>query len=228
MKIPYSSSAFLAILTAIVSAISIVSVVYSWATALEAFCFSTGAVCVWLVVRENIWNFPIGILNVLGFAIVFFHAKLFADAGLQVVYFFLGCIGWVMWYRGQMKSGTGSTQKQPVGRVGSVELVLLSLLALIGTVTLWLTLHNVGGSASFWDALTTCISLASQWMLNRKQLENWIGWIVADIIYIPLYLYKGLFLTSLLYAVFLAMAIVGLKEWHRRWQSQRLEQQEFV
>ncbi len=226
MKPAYSSTLFLALLTVVVSSIAIVSVRNQWASTLEGFCFATGAVCVWLVVRENIWNFPFGILNVSGYAIVFYQAQLYADAGLQIVYCLLGFAGWAMWLRGAKLGNSETKRSQPIGRLGSTEFTALMVIVLFATLSLWRTLQWVGGSASFWDALTTSISLASQWMLNRKQLENWIGWIIVDFIYVPLYLYKELYLTSLLYAVFLCMAIVGLIEWHRHWSSQRLEVQD--
>ena len=85
---------------------------------------------------------------------------------------------------------------------------------------LWQLLHYAGGSSSFFDALTTSISLGAQWLLNRKRLENWILWIIADVIYVPLYLYKALYLTSILYAVFLAMAAMGLLQWLATWRKQ--------
>ena len=69
--------------------------------------------------------------------------------------------------------------------------------------------------------MTTSISLVSQWLLNRKRLENWIGWIIVDIIYVPLYVYKELYLTAILYALFLVMAIIGLVQWRQSWLAQR-------
>ena len=99
-----------------------------------------------------------------------------------------------------------------------LALVLLPL----GTLGLRALLIAVGGASPFWDALTTSISLASQWLLNRKRLENWIGWIVVDIIYVPLYAYKELYLTSILYALFLIMAIMGLRAWRESWLARRV------
>lgn len=223
MKPASRSTIFLALLCVVVSSIAIVSVRNQWASTLEGFCFATGAVCVWLVVRENIWNFPIGILNVTGYTIVFFQANLYADAGLQIVYCILGFAGWTMWLRGAKVHEGETKQLQPIRRIGRIELTALMVVVFVATLSLWRTLHWVGGSASFWDALTTSISLASQWMLNRKLLENWIGWIIVDFIYVPLYLYKELYLTSVLYAVFLCMATVGWIEWHRKWCSDGLE-----
>jgi nicotinamide mononucleotide transporter len=143
---------------------------------------------------------------------VFFKSRLFADAGLQVVYFVLGVAGWRLWL------GGGKNQTRlGLSRIGKVESVWLGFFVIFSTLCLWTTLQHLGGSASFWDALTTSLSLASQWMLNRKQLESWLGWIVVDAIYIPLYISKGLYLTAILYAIFLCMAFIGWRQWHRSW-----------
>lgn len=188
----------------------------SLASSLEAISFVTGAVCVWLTVRENVWNFPIGILNVMTFSVVFYGAGLYADAGLQVVYFVLGCVGWYLWlFGGEQRS------RLRVARASAVEIGVLCGFVSCATFGLWMLLRHVGGSASFWDALTTSISLASQWLLNRKRLESWIGWIIVDVIYVPLYVYKDLYLTAGLYAVFLCMAVMGLRQWHATWKATR-------
>ncbi len=183
------------------------------ASLLEAISFITGAMCVLLTVKQNVWNFPLGLLNVVTFCVVFFQARLFADAGLQVVYFGLGVAGWYLWlYGGKNHSPL------KVSRASARELTLIFLFVAASTLGLWKSLSMVGGSASFWDALTTSISLASQWLLIRKRLESWIGWIVVDIIYVPLYLYKTLYLTAVLYGLFLLMAVMGLTAWHAAWQ----------
>ena len=184
----------------------------SW---LEAASFVTGAACVWLTVRENVWNFPIGLLNVATFAVVFLRAGLLADAGLQVVYLILGIRGWYLWRRG----GRAGAPLQ-VTRAGTGELIGTVAAVVVLTVLLWLVLRHVGGSASFWDALTTAISLGSQWLLNRKRLESWLGWIVVDAIYVPLYLAKSLHLTAILYAIFLGLAVLGLRQWQASWRTQ--------
>jgi len=90
-----------------------------------------------------------------------------------------------MWNRGAREHGNRETRRQPIGRVGPMELGVILVSDAISTIALWKTLQYFGGSASFWDALTTSISIASQWMLNRKQLESWMGWIVVDMIYVP-------------------------------------------
>jgi nicotinamide mononucleotide transporter len=206
-----------AVLTVAVSLVAAAMALLKLATWLEAASFITGAVCVWLTVKQNIWNFPLGLVNVATFCVVFYRSRLFADAGLQVVYFVLGLVGWSLWLRG----GENRTPLK-VTRATAVELSLLIALAAGGTIGLWQALEPLGGSASFWDALTTSLSLASQWLLNRKRLESWVGWILVDVIYVPLYVSKDLYLTAILYAVFLLMAVMGLRAWRTSWRQETL------
>jgi nicotinamide mononucleotide transporter len=147
--------------------------------------------------------------------IVFFRSKLYADAGLQIFYFAFGIAGWYLWL-----CGDEQRSELKVVRATRRELTVLSALTVLAIAGLWQILRHVGGSAPFWDALTTSISLASQWLLNRKRLENWVGWIVVDVIYVPLYVYRDLYLTAILYALFLVMAIVGLQTWRQSWLAQ--------
>src|SRR6478672_11435936 len=106
--------------------IAIAAAMLGWSTRLEAFSFVTGAICVWLTVKENIWNFPVGLANVAAYCIVFFQAHLFADAGLQIVYFALGRLGWYLWFRG----GDDQALLQ-VKRASKTEMaILLALIAI--------------------------------------------------------------------------------------------------
>ena len=177
----------------------------SW---LDAVGFVTGAICVWLVVRENVWNFPLGLVNVAAYSIVYWEKKLYADAGLQVVYFVLNLLGWYWWlYGGEQASAL------KVRRVNKLELLIVSAAGIVSTLLLWQILVAYNSEASFWDALTASFSLCAQWLLNRKFLESWWFWIFVDIIYVPLYLYKDLYLSAILYTVFLVMATLGLLHW---------------
>jgi nicotinamide mononucleotide transporter len=83
------------------------------------------------------------------------------------------------------------------------------------TAGLWVLLVEVNGAAPIWDALTTALSLAAQYLLSRKRIESWYFWIAADVIYIPLYISRDLALTAVLYAVFLGMCVIGLIAWRR-------------
>jgi nicotinamide mononucleotide transporter len=178
--------------------------------ATEAWGFTTGGVCVWLVVRQHVWNWPIGLANNVFFFVLFFRGRLFADMSLQVVYFGLGAFGWWNWLYG----GPGHTSLR-IGRTARGEWWTLAAAIPLCTLGLRQVLVAVGGAAPFWDSLTTVLSLAAQYLLSRKRLENWAFWIIADVVYVPLYLSRKLPLTALLYGVFLLMCLVGAREWWR-------------
>ena len=177
---------------------------------LETLAFVTGGICVWLTVRQHIWNWPIGIANSLIFAIVFWQSRLFADMTLQWVYVALGFFGWYHWLRGGQSGGPLEARRAPFW-------LMILVLASVGAGTLFMEWHltRVHDAAPLWDALTTCLSLAAQYLLTRKFLENWALWILADLIYIPLYWSRGLMLTSVLYMVFLALCVAGMRQWQR-------------
>jgi nicotinamide mononucleotide transporter len=174
----------------------------------EVLGFVTGAWCVWLTVKQNIWNWPIGIANDAFFLALFLRAHLFADAGLQGIYIVLGVLGWYWWLRG----GTAKTEL-PVSRTGARTAIVLAVLLAVSTAGLAVGLARVNDTAPFWDALTTVLSLVAQYMLSRKLIENWLVWMTADAVYVALYVYKHLYLTAGLYAIFFAMCVAGFLHW---------------
>ncbi len=174
----------------------------------EVFGFVTGAVCVLLVVEQNIWNFPVGIANNVFFIVLFVTARLYGDMLLQVVYIGLALHGWYQWLYGGANKST-----LHVGRTRVVEWLALSGIGIVATAALTFYLASISDSAPFLDALTTVMSLIAQYMLNKKRVENWLVWIGADVIYIGLYASKGLCLTSVLYVVFIVLCIAGLRSW---------------
>jgi nicotinamide mononucleotide transporter len=176
----------------------------------EVFGFITGGVCVWLTVRQQIWSWPVGLANNVFFIALFFNARLFADMALQFVYIVLGILGWYWWLRGGERRS-----RLHVSHASPATLASLAVLVAAATWGLTLFLRSVGDAAPFLDALTTTLSLAAQYLLTRKLIENWYVWIVADIIYIGLYAHRDLPLTAALYALFLGLCLLGLREWRR-------------
>jgi nicotinamide mononucleotide transporter len=181
----------------------------------EALGFVTGAACVYLVVRQNVWNFPLGIVNNIFFLILFLNAKLYGDAGLQLVYVALGFQGWYYWMHGG--------QNRRAARISHASprlLIAAGGFVVIGAGGLVLALRAAGGAAPMMDAFTTVLSLAAQYLLNRKTIENWFLWIVADVIYVWLYISRGLQLTAVLYFVFLCLCVAGFMNWRRSIKAQ--------
>lgn len=186
----------------------------TWA---ELLGFGTGLVTVGLLVRQHILNWPVGILNVLLLMLVFWTAGLYADAGLQIVYVLLGLYGWWAWlYGGAHRSHLvvrGTTRAEWLG---------LALAGVLLTAGLWLFLDRLTGSTvPFADAITTALSLLATYGQTRKLVENWWLWIAADLIYIPLYAYKDLWLTAILYTAFLTLCVLGLRAWRSAQRAQQ-------
>jgi nicotinamide mononucleotide transporter len=178
---------------------------------LEIIAALLGALSVYLSVRQNIWSWPTGIVNVCIYSVVFYDAKLYADMGLQVIYAALSIYGWYEWlYGGANRTELHVTRTSP--RLG----VLLSLLALAGTAALGLLLRTTTDAAlPFLDSFLSSTSLVAQWMMTRKKLENWLVWIFVDVLYVGMFVYKGLHVTAVLYAVFLVLAVRGYIDWRR-------------
>ncbi|AZZ39067.1 nicotinamide riboside transporter PnuC [Acidipropionibacterium jensenii] len=175
----------------------------------EILGFVSGAVCVWLAVRQNIWNFPVGMANNVFFFILFIGSGLYADAWLQVLYLILGGLGWYWWLRGGQDRSHLVVRRTPAWAWPAIGVAVAG-----GTWAIWALLSVHTDSTVPWgDATTTALSLGAQVMLNRKWIGNWLLWICADAIYIGLYAYKGLYLTAGLYGLFLAMCFVGLAQW---------------
>ena len=171
----------------------------------------TGAASVYLSVRQNIWSWPTAIVNVSLYTVVFYREGLYSDTGLQVVYLVLSFYGWYQWlYGGAQHSRLRVSRASRRLWIGAAFAGVIFWAAL-GTFTSRLP----GSSLSYLDAALTTTSLVAQWMMTRKILENWILWIIADIVYVPMFIYKGLYPTAALYTVFLVLAILGLVSWRR-------------
>jgi nicotinamide mononucleotide transporter len=170
-----------------------------------------GVVAVYLTVRQNVWCWPLGIVNVGLSAVVFWQARLYADTGLQVVYVGLCAYGWYEWLHGGADRGA-----LPVSRSPRPTILLLGLLGAAGAGLLGMALARLtDASLPYWDSSTTSFSLVAQFMQTRKWLENWMVWIVVDVVYVGMYVYKSLYPMAGLYAVFLVLAVLGLREWNQ-------------
>lgn len=197
------------------TAFTFAGVATSWG---EVAGFVTGALCVWLVARQNPWNWPIGILNNLAFLVLFATSGLYADSGLQVVYVALALYGWWAWLRG----GAEHTPL-PVSRTTREQWWWLLATGVAGTLLLAWALTAFSNSTVPWaDAVTTVLSLLATWGQTRKKVECWWLWIAADVIYVPLYAYKDLWLTAILYVGFIALCVLGLLNWTKALRADRV------
>jgi nicotinamide mononucleotide transporter len=180
----------------------------TWA---EALGFATGAACVYLVAKQHLLNWPLGIANNLLWIMLFATAGLYADSLLQVVYIVLGLWGWWQW----LHVGARRVDRVVTG-TGAREWLLLAAAGTGATVVLtWFLASFTSSTVPFWDAVTTALSLVATYGQAMKRWESWLLWMAADVIYVPLYHAKGLDLTALLYLGFFALCVKGLVEWRR-------------
>jgi nicotinamide mononucleotide transporter len=165
-----------------------------------------GIASVWLASREHVASWPLGLLNVAAYAVIFFHARLFANAGLQVAYLALNTLGWWRWRRGG--GAALAVTRTPIRDIPWLAVAGLALAA-----ALYGPLARAGGAAPALDAALTAASLVAQWQLTRKRADTWAWWIVINVGYLVLLSTQGLWPSVGQYAVFLAIAVDG----HRRW-----------
>jgi nicotinamide mononucleotide transporter len=178
---------------------------------MEIFGFLTGAACVALLVRQNIWNWPLGIANNVTFIVLFYRHGLYADVGLQVFYIAISIYGWWHWLHGGRDHGALA-----VSRVRPATGLLLAGAAVALTLVLSTLLRRYTNSTvPVLDSLITSLSLVAQFMMTRKWIENWPVWILANCVSVGLLIYKGLYVTSLLYLVYQALCVMGWRQWLR-------------
>ena len=166
--------------------------------------------CVILTIRRNVWCWPVGIVGTIAYLYLFLMHQLNADCFLQIVFVMQGIIGWVNWTDGKKNNNL------PVTRVNPHAGVRLLSTCLVAYVVLVILLQRyTNSSAIFVDSFVSIASVAANWLLVRKKLESWLLWIVVDIVYIGLFAYKGLYMSSGLYLIFLLLAIQGFYTWNR-------------
>jgi len=176
-----------------------------------------GIASVYLSVREHVWSWPTGIINVSLYVYIFLHAKLYADMGLQVFYIAISFYGWWNWLYGGENRG-----ELHISRLSRGMAMILPVAGAIGAVALGSLLrHTTDAALPYIDSTLTVASLVAQYLMTRKVLENWVIWVIADVAYVGMYIYKGLYPTAFLYAVFLVLASMGWFQWRRTWREQR-------
>jgi len=176
---------------------------------IEVVAVIAGFLCVYFTIKENIWCWPTGLLQVTLYIFVFYQAKLYSDVILHVIYVAMNIYGWYFWLHG------GRLRKEArITRLLPAWLAACIAGSVAGTLLLgWFMASRTDAALPYADAFTTVFSLTAQWLLSRKKLENWYFWIAVDVVAIGVYFTKDLYLTGVLYIAFLIMATVGLLRW---------------
>jgi nicotinamide mononucleotide transporter len=178
---------------------------------IEWLAAGLGVISVWLTLRQNIWCWPIGLVMVLLYTWVFYDVKLYSDMLLQVVYAVLQLYGWWQWLRGgSTHAGRVVTDLKLPGLLGGLTIGVVASIALGWAMASW-----TDAAQPWLDATLTAFSLVAQWWMAQKRVQCWPLWLVLDVIYVGMFVYKDLYLTAGLYALFVLLAAKGWHAWRQ-------------
>lgn len=181
---------------------------------IELLAMALGLVSIILQIRQNLWLWPVNIVMVSLYIIVFIDAKLYADMSLQVYYLVMSIYGWIYWIFGGRRNQANSV---PVTRTRRKFWPFLALASVVFFLIIRFVLINYTDSdIPNWDAFTTALSFVATWMLARKLIEHWIIWIVVDFVSVGMYIYKGLYPTTFLFIVLTILAFKGYFAWKKQ------------
>lgn len=189
----------------------------------EAAGFALAIGMVFCSIRELHWSWPLAIASSILYFFVFQDSQLYGESALQIVFAILALWGWWQWLRSDKalaKANSEASEDTPllhIARLTSTHrwrMVMVSLV-LWPLVSLFLQ-HYTDTDVPWWDGFTTSLSLVGQYLLGRKYVENWLVWIVVNGVSIGLFAYKGLWLTVLLYLIFVVMSVIGWRTWQRK------------
>jgi len=185
---------------------------YLLANWMEVLGLISGLLCVWLLIKENIWTFPIGLLYALITVVVVYNERLFADVILNFYYVVMNAFGWYFWLFGGQ-----SRRSQDALEVGVIPLKQIAWIVLImasGTLLMgWGFSTYSNADLAYADSFTTVASFIAMYLAAKKYLESWYLWFVVDVVQVILYLVKGIELYALLYLIYLGMAYWGWRAW---------------
>lgn len=172
--------------------------------------WTTTLLGIWLTTRRNLWCWPITLAADVLYLVVFYQARLLSDALLQVFFVFFTLYGWWHWWRGVQQEG-----EVRIERLSIVNAAIAIAAGVVGTFILGAIAKRLHAALPYMDASLASFSLVASWWEARKHIANWWLWIVVDVLYIGEYIYKDLWPTAILYAVLVALAVLGLREWRR-------------
>lgn len=174
-----------------------------------------GLIYLWLEYRVSIWLWLAGIVMPAVYIVVYYQAGLYADSGISLYYLIAGVYGWVMWQRRPARQKERQITQTAYSRWLPMAVVFAALFLVIGEVLVRFTDSTV----PWLDSFTTALSFVAMWMLAHKYLEQWLVWIVVDVVSCGLYIYKELYFTSVLYGLYAVIAVFGYMKWRQIMKS---------
>ncbi len=178
---------------------------------IEALAVAFTLLCVWLTTKRHVLSWPVSLFGIAFYILVFWQSKLYSDFGLQFIFFGQGLYGAFHWWKNREDKVHAK-----IGIMTPMERTLWISIGMWGYLIVAFLMYSYTDAAAPWvDSFVAVFSLIANWLLARRKIENWIIWIVVDIIYIALFAYKGLYLSSGLYFILLILAAKGFKDWRK-------------
>jgi len=183
----------------------------------ELLGFISGIAYIFLSIKQKVAMWPLGVIMSLFYIWIFYVEKFYADSALQVYYVVISFYGWFLWANGN------KTEDKLSVTSASLKVILILVTS---TILLWATigygLSKTDSTLPYWDAFTTSTAIVATWMLSRKLIEHWVFWIVINPVATGLYIYKGMYITAILYAVLTILAVAGYKKWKASMQLEKI------
>lgn len=181
---------------------------------LELFGVVSGLLFLYLEIKQKLWLWPVGLITSAVYIIVFYKSGFYADMALQVYYVVISVYGWWHWLSG--RSENLKSNNLPITRLTAKLAITLFAVSVILWIAMWFVLSTFTDSqVPIGDSFTTALSIVATWMLARKIIEQWWVWGVVNLVSLSLYLYKGLYPTSVLFVFYTTMVFVGYIEWRK-------------
>ncbi len=192
-------------------------IVNHWEEIIEIFGTISGLIYIFLEIKAKLLMWPVGIVTSAFYIIVFFTSKFYADMSLQIYYLIISIYGWIYWYKGNKKSKSKKLKISKTTKKTALTLIIITIFLFF--IMSYILSNYTDSPLPYWDSFTTALSIIATWMLAKKLIEQWIIWIIVDLVSMSLYIYKKLYPTSFLFLVFTILAFVGFIEWKKQMQK---------
>jgi nicotinamide mononucleotide transporter len=185
---------------------------FDWSIVLQCVGTALGLLYLWLEYKANIWLWVVGAIMPVVHGVLYLQSGIYADAAMQLYYVVAGIYGLAVWKRRPRKSDDGKIRHTPKGWV----VPLVAVYALLHVAIYFVLVEFTDSRVPVLDSMSTSLCIVAMWMLSRKLVEQWLVWLVVDMISVGLYLYKGIPITSGLYMLYCILAIAGYLRWRRQ------------